>query len=38
MQMMTKIFRKAELSPSFSFEDTVTDGTKLGPIKALAFA
>jgi len=32
MQMLTKICRKSEPSPSFRYESTVTQETNLGPI------
>jgi len=35
MQMLTKIRRKSESSQSFSYENTVTEGTNLRPIKAM---
>jgi len=34
MQMLTKIWRKSESRLSFSYENTVTEGTHLRPIKA----
>jgi len=35
MQMLTKIWRKSESSLSFSYENSVTEGTNLRPIKAM---
>jgi len=36
MEMLTKICRKLEPRPSFSYENTVTEGTNLWPIKAFS--
>jgi len=33
--MLTKICRKAESSPCFSYENTVTEGANLKPVKAM---
>jgi len=33
MQMLTKIFRKSESSLSFSYENRITEGTNLRPVK-----
>jgi len=35
MQILTKICRKSESSLSFSYENTITEGTNLRPIKAM---
>jgi len=35
MQTLTKICRKSESGLSFSYENTVTEGTNLRPIKAM---
>jgi len=35
MQMLTKICRKSEPSPLVSYENTVTERTKLRPVKAV---
>jgi len=35
MQILAKFYRKSESSPSFSYENAVTDGTNLRPIKAM---
>jgi len=37
MQMLTKICRKSESNLSFSYENTVTEGTNMRPIKAIRF-
>jgi len=35
MQMLTKICRKSESNLSFSYENSVTEGTNLRPVKAV---
>jgi len=35
MQKLTKFFSKSESRLSFSYENTVTEGTNLKPIKAM---
>jgi len=37
MQMLRKFCKKAQSSLSFSYEDTVTEGTKLRPVDSLLF-
>jgi len=35
MQILTKFDRKSESSPSFSYENAITDGTNLRAVKAM---